>query len=484
MFSINQLCNNTNSTENLDSFIKNNIEGLLSFFNCVYSELIIHRWSIDDCIISSSNSIKSLDFSKYYNSLFLLTFLDYSERFKLQGSFNILYNIAIDNNLKIGHRLDASKIFLLNINRRIDHVNKFEAIVNNLHIAYSKEEDNEVNILVTFGNYISNTIRNTADVDISIIRAVFSKIIEHRNKYSFLSEKFIDKILNINVADYNTADIELQIEIEQLLGKEIEIIYSDNLSLIEEGTNYEKQLQDISANFNSIRSISMSEFNSLSDVEKNKLRNDLLRGVKIIDNKKLLWAYSTLFGNKHKRKLDHAFTYLSSLPIKFNIIDWACGQALASMVFFDYLDRTNINYKINQIILNEPSELALKRAALHINKYNSNIECKTINKDIDTLSTNDVIVNINLPNIHFFSNILDIKQFDIFNLIRLIEKSYSGVNYFICASPYIDDEKKGRIELFVKHFENKYGGNFKLLHASDKRNQDPTWIIRLFKVEL
>ena len=140
------------------------------------------------------------------------------------------------------------------------------------------------------------------------------------------------------------------------------------------------------------------------------------------------------------------------MPIKYNVIDWACGQGLATMMFIEKYGSNNIQ----KVILNEPSELALKRASLHVKGYNENINLTTIKKTINQLDIADISSENNLPNVHLFSNILDM-DLDFVHLTNLIEKSCNGLNYFICVSPYTPREiSTNRIDFFVHHFKNSH----------------------------
>jgi hypothetical protein len=68
--------------------------------------------------------------------------------------------------------------------------------------------------------------------------------------------------------------------------------------------------------------------------------------------------------------------------------------------------------------------------------------------------------------IHLFSNILDIDDYSQNHLINLIETTQSNINYFVCASPYIDVIKTERLESFKRHFENKYD-SFEMIAQAD-----------------
>jgi hypothetical protein len=74
--------------------------------------------------------------------------------------------------------------------------------------------------------------------------------------------------------------------------------------------------------------------------------------------------YIALYGRHHFHKLYAAFdsTKLEELEGKnIQIIDWGCGQALASCILIDYLIEKNISPNILSITLIEPSQIALNR---------------------------------------------------------------------------------------------------------------------------
>lgn len=205
--------------------------------------------------------------------------------------------------------------------------------------------------------------------------------------------------------------------------------------------------------------------------------NPLLhRGVEPLQNEDELYQYIHQFGNMHYAKLVEAF---SNLPLairvqKLHIIDWGCGQGLATIT---YLIKKRPS--LCKITLIEPGLPALKRAALNVKyfhrKYSMGIfNCRTLNKDFDLLTKEDLSVESDSCKIHLFSNTLDIEnRYDIKKLITLIKSTQKGKNYFICVSPYQNEEKRRRIISFVEKFKDC--DNFVLHYEAENKREDDLW---------
>ena len=125
---------------------------------------------------------------------------------------------------------------------------------------------------------------------------------------------------------------------------------------------------------------------------------------------------------------------------------------------------------ISNITLIEPSELALKRAALHVLKNDHTFSIRTICKKLNDLNESDIICKAVDITIHLFSNILDIDDYSQPHLIDLIESTQSDTNYFVCASPYIDEIKAEKLESFKRYFETKFASFAELLDVSSSKD--------------
>ena len=179
--------------------------------------------------------------------------------------------------------------------------------------------------------------------------------------------------------------------------------------IIEQNTNYAYKLKYMdNPTFDKVRDLSTKFYRELSQALQDELYEALNRGLDILDSEPQMEAYLHAFGPMHQAKLDYAFNHL---PEEFfeqpqiNIIDYGCGQALGTMCYADFLRDSGCSQEINTITLIEPSEMCLKRAALHVSAFFPNAEIKTVNKTFDELDENDICCDENVPTLHIFSNV-------------------------------------------------------------------------------
>ena len=230
------------------------------------------------------------------------------------------------------------------------------------------------------------------------------------------------------------------------------------------------------ASFGMIRSIAyqlLSE--NFSAAEISAMHDDLQHGRRVLDREELLWRYLYAFGPMHMKKMSLALSRMKRVfrelaKESMSVIDWGCGQALASCCLFDFLNDNRIFIPVDEVVLIEPSELALRYAALHLTAYGLT-QTKTLQKYLDDVTAEDIETKSPVT-LHLFSNILDIEGFDMKRLVQTIGASASGTHYFVCVSPvYGNNNGISRIELFKSYFtgidtmrqerrtQNRAGGN-------------------------
>lgn len=243
-----------------------------------------------------------------------------------------------------------------------------------------------------------------------------------------------------------------------------------------------KSIVDIS--FNEIRKISIERFCLYTQDKRNAIFKEIDRGKALLSSDNQLCAYMYRYGCMHKAKLDLA---LKSLPDdlfkkKIEIIDWGCGQGIATVCLLDYIikEGNSIDY-IERVRLVEPSLDALKRAKLHVTGYIQESNINTINKYIDDITENDIKTENDLVKLHLFSNILDVEQIDLKKLALLIDSSQQGDNYLLCISPQYPLSE--RVETFYRYFPspNTFFNDSQINYIYDSHKSSCTYHIKVFE---
>ena len=223
--------------------------------------------------------------------------------------------------------------------------------------------------------------------------------------------------------------------------------------IIEQNTNYAYKLKYMdNPTFDKVRDLSTKFYRELPQALQDELFEALNHGIDILDSEPQMTAYLFAFGKMHQAKLNYAF---GKLPEEFleqpeiNIIDYGCGQALGTMCYADFLRENGYTQKVKTITLIEPSEICLKRAALHVSVFFPNAEIRLINKTFDELENDDISCVEDMSTLHVLSNVLDVLDFDLESLVKVIDYNIYGRNQFVCVGPYFNYPKKDdRMEEF------------------------------------
>lgn len=109
---------------------------------------------------------------------------------------------------------------------------------------------------------------------------------------------------------------------------------------------------------------------------------------RIFDQEDQLNGYAAAYTTMHKGKLRIAFDHMPTDTFvgEIAVIDWACGQGLATIFLHEYLEENGYNCRIKEVILIEPSEKALDRAKFNIEAIDSKIKVSTVNKKLDEVT--------------------------------------------------------------------------------------------------
>ena len=207
-----------------------------------------------------------------------------------------------------------------------------------------------------------------------------------------------------------------------------------------------------SPSFKKVRELACDFVRKLPQELCDELYSSLNRGVDILDSESLLQMYFYSFGDMHAAKLNYAFEHLQQYIKETNrieLIDYGCGQGMASMCYHDFITNVNSSQEISRVILIEPSELALARASLLCSQFYPNAEIITVNKDFENLTENDFNLSDSIPTIHLFSNIIDIESYNLEKFAQLIKSKSAGDNEYVIVSPIQNANRTKRLKDFV-----------------------------------
>jgi len=248
--------------------------------------------------------------------------------------------------------------------------------------------------------------------------------------------------------------------------------------MIEQNTNYAYKLKYMdNPTFDKVRDLSTKFYRELPQALQDELYEALNRGIDILDSEPQMTTYLYAFGPMHHAKLNYAFKQLPKeflVQPEINIIDYGCGQALGTMCYADFLRENGYEQKVKTITLIEPSEICMKRAALHASAFFPNAEIKTVNKKFDDLTQDDIVCNEETPTLHILSNVLDMLNFNLERFAELVKGCLKGYNQFVCAGPYFNFyEKDDR----MKSLCSLLGGNANYSKVFDKYefDEDKAW---------
>ena len=183
-----------------------------------------------------------------------------------------------------------------------------------------------------------------------------------------------------------------------------------------------------------------------------ELHELLNRGVDVLDSEPLLQMYIYSFGKMHNAKLMHAFNHIQERTIQkdeIEIVDYGCGQGLATLCYRDFIKEHNSLQKVTRITLIEPSPLALSRAELLCSYFYPEAEIFAVNKRFDDLTVADIKVSSEVLTLHLFSNILDVESYDLHHLIQIISNLPSEKNEYVIVSPIQNTLRTQRLKTFA-----------------------------------
>lgn len=180
------------------------------------------------------------------------------------------------------------------------------------------------------------------------------------------------------------------------------------------------------------------------------------RGKALLSSEDLLNCYLAAYGEMHHKKLNAIISKFpfTSLNDDIEIMDWGCGQGIASCAFIDALRQYGLVDKLRKSTLIEPSKTAIDRAALNVSSAVPGLAIEVINKYLPaTQDIDNAIESIHVEYpicVHLFSNILDVAEIDLKKLSSLLSKT-GYKHYFVCVGPAYAGN--ARMEAFARYFQ-------------------------------
>jgi hypothetical protein len=476
-----RLINSSASVDSLNVFLSENIQSFYDLHNSSIANLNTEKEEIREFIETKKLILERLDYTTNINKSFVSIIFDFAERFGFLSVVNI-ENTLRRNELYLGKRRDAAKLYLLNIRNNNDYISRFNDICLLLQSSLETEEDTDKDVVVTFLNYYAKVVYDTSH---EYSEAIKRNLVDARTNstFEFLQGEYLTKLLEIDIANADSAYQSIHTLIDEIYEREYrleEVVTEEAEYLVEANTDYSNSLENLELSFDKIRNIAVRKSRGIET-------HLVGRGVTPLREENELYVYLLRYGKMHKAKLESCFNEFPFAEINqpIEVIDWGCGQGLASVVLCDFLKSNEIEIPVSKITLIEPSPLSIKRAALHLQSYPSLQTAKTICKPFDGLELQDLRTDANTIKIHLLSNVLDIDDsyYSQSNLIELIKQSQKGLNYFICCSPFITDFKTNKIDNFVRSFRNR-----EMIFSEDNRTGEWqngwTRVVRVFKTTL
>ena len=191
-------------------------------------------------------------------------------------------------------------------------------------------------------------------------------------------------------------------------------------------------------------------------------------GILPLNSESELNDYLVAFGEIHRAKL---MEFLPSIPFQefvdtgLILVDWGCGQGVASAVTLDYLRSLSYHVEIKAVRLIELVRPALDRAWGIVDKYLPSQDCDGLDVEWNRKGMAALCENLpeGVPVLHLFSNILDVVGLDIEGVRETVEKMRGGRrSYVLSVGPDMVTRRSSPPQLldFLKSF-----GNPQLLHV-------------------
>lgn len=172
----------------------------------------------------------------------------------------------------------------------------------------------------------------------------------------------------------------------------------------------------------------------------------LEHGRTILEDEDRLNKYLVAYGLMHRAKILHMLDAMRGAfknPAgRVSIVDWGCGQGLASAVFVDWLRKNLPRKRVASIRLVEVSNSARNRAGRILKRYSEAYD--NVGADVKEvrwipgvpITMGELELPADVPVVHLYSNILDVEEVDRQMLADIVEQSRQMPGVLaLCVSP-------------------------------------------------
>ncbi|WP_299646736.1 hypothetical protein [Sphingomonas bacterium] len=147
------------------------------------------------------------------------------------------------------------------------------------------------------------------------------------------------------------------------------------------------------------------------------LKNTLAFGHAVLDSVPKLDEYLWTYGPMIESQWTKIANVLGTITPPHRLIDYGCGQGLAGLLVNDLTDGCLLT-DVAEVVLIEPSALALARAEAIYAKICPEAEITSVGKRFDGLVESDLPPADGQVTLHLFSNTLDVAGFQPLNLLE------------------------------------------------------------------
>ena len=160
-------------------------------------------------------------------------------------------------------------------------------------------------------------------------------------------------------------------------------------------------------------------------------------GVAVLESESRLNDYLVAYGEMHVAKI---LSFIPSVPWKevknLLIVDWGCGQGLASAVTLEYLRVHHPSTRVRGVRLIEKSRAARLRAQVIVSRYENAADVRSYDWNLAAFGVEELSVPQGVTILHLFSNILDVVSAEQDELARLVLAiSSKGTSHVVCVGP-------------------------------------------------